>query len=446
MQHKIEVMDIENILTKLKIESLNEMQTQTADTLLNSDKDVIILSATGSGKTLAYLLPFVTLLNPSSDSLQAIVLVPGRELALQTNDVIRSMGTKLRSMCLYGGHATMDEHRELQKIRPHIVFATPGRINDHIDKENLNVRDVKYLVIDEFDKCLKMGFRDEMSDVISKLPNVRRRVLLSATDADEIPSFVNMGRTVRLDFLSNDQIPERIHIYKVKSPDKDKLETLANLLCDIGETSTIVFLNYRDSVDRVSEFLTEKGFTVSSFHGGKDQKAREDALYRFRNGSANILVGTDLASRGLDIPEVDNIIHYHLPIGEDEYIHRVGRTGRWKSSGRAFFLLASDETIPEYVKDVPDDYEIQKGTSALPPQPTMVTLYIGKGKKDKISKGDVLGFLCKKGGLKNDEIGRIDVKERCSYVAVSRKRWKDVITRTSNEKIKGIKTVVELIK
>ncbi len=439
-------MEIENLLQKLHIDSLNEMQSQTIETLSTTDKDVVILSATGSGKTLAYLLPLINLLNPSVDEIQAVVLVPGRELALQTYDVFRSMGTSLRSMCLYGGRATMDEHRELRKIRPHIVFATPGRINDHIDKGNFEVYNIKYLVIDEFDKCLKMGFRNEMSDVLSKLPNVERRILLSATDANEIPSFVNMGRTVRLDFLSDSQIPDRVNIFKVYSPDKDKLETLAQLLCDFGDMSSIVFLNFRDSVDRVTDFLSDKGFSVSGFHGGKDQKEREDALYKFRNGSANVLVGTDLASRGLDIPEVDNIIHYHLPIGEDEYIHRVGRTARWKSSGRAFFLLAPDETIPEYVKDEPQDYIISSPNSAIPPQPRMVTLYIGKGKKDKLSKGDILGFLCKKGGLTAKEIGRIDVKERCSYVAVSRDCWKSVITRTANEKIKGIKTIIELIK
>ncbi|MCD8203251.1 MAG: DbpA RNA binding domain-containing protein, partial [Prevotella sp.] len=271
-------------------------------------------------------------------------------------------------------------------------------------------------------------------------------ILLSATDANEIPSFVNMGKTVRLDFLSDTQIPDRINIYKVSSPDKDKLETLARLLCDFGDTSTIVFLNFRDSVDRVTDFLTEKGFTVSGFHGGKDQKEREDALYKFRNGSANVLVGTDLASRGLDIPEVDNIIHYHLPIGEDEYIHRVGRTARWQSTGRAFFLLSPEETIPEYVKEKPEEYVISSPASATPPQARMVTLYIGKGKKDKLSKGDILGFLCKKGGLTANEIGRIDVKERCSYVAVARNCWQSLIQRTANEKIKGIKTIIQLIK
>lgn len=217
------------------------------------------------------------------------------------------------------------------------------------------------------------------------------------------------------------------------------------MLCSFGESSTIVFLNYRDSVERVSGFLRDKGFVVSAFHGGLDQKVREDAVYRFSNCSASVLVGTDLAARGLDIPEVDNIVHYHLPQGEDEYIHRVGRTGRWQAKGRAFFLLGPEEILPEYIKDTPEEYELPTDVET-PPQPRMVTLYIGKGKKDKISKGDVLGFLCKVGGLKGSEIGRIDVKERCAYAAVSRDKWKSVVARTAGEKLKGIKTVVELIK
>lgn len=438
-------MDIKSILQKLGINTLNEMQFRTGNALVNGDSDVVVLSATGSGKTLAYLLPLVGMLNPSSDSLQAVVLVPGRELALQSHEVFCRMGSGLRSMCLYGGRAAMDEHRVICKVMPQIVFATPGRLNDHLSKGNLSGRDVRFLVIDEFDKCLRMGFRDEMSSVIGKLPYVRRRVLLSATDADEIPGFVDMGRVERIDFLTDGQIPDKVSLFVAKSPEKDKLEALFRLLCGFGEASSIVFLNYRDSVERVSDFLSEKGFLVSSFHGGKDQKEREDAIYKFSNGSANVLVGTDLASRGLDMPDVDNIVHYHLPVGEDEYIHRVGRTGRWHSAGRAFFLLGPEERLPEYIKDVPACYDLPDAVTA-PPQPRMVTLYIGKGKKDKISKGDVLGFLCKTGGLKGDDIGRIDVRERCSYAAVSRKKWKDVLTRTAGEKLKGIKTVIELIK
>lgn len=421
------------------------MQLEAGKAICEDRKDVIILSETGSGKTLAYLIPLVGMLNPESDKLQAMVILPSRELAQQSDAVFKQMKCGLRSVCVYGGREAMMEHREIKKVCPQIIFATPGRINDHLNKNNVDGTGVSYLVIDEFDKCLQMGFRDEIKDVIGKLPNVRRRILLSATDAESIPDFVNIDRAVRIDNRSNSDISERVKLYEVKSMVKDKLDTLYRLLCNFGSSSSIVFLNYRESVERVSSFLREKGFTVSSYHGGLEQREREDALYKFSNGSANVLVSTDLASRGLDIPAVENIIHYHLPQGEDEYTHRVGRTGRWLASGNTYLLLGPEERLPEYIKDEPELYEVPE-QAAVPPQPTKVTIYIGKGKKDKISKGDILGFFCKVGGLDAGDIGRIDVKERCSYAAVNRDKYKDVLSRVEGQKLKGVKTVFELIK
>ena len=433
------------ILRKMGIEALSGMQQGMKEAVLGTADDVVLLSATGSGKTLAYLLPLVEMLDGNADTLQAVVIVPGRELALQSHEMFKSMGCGLRSMCLYGGRPAMDEHRELRRVQPQVVFATPGRLVDHLMKDNFNRYGVRYLVIDEFDKCLKMGFRDEMKRALDMLPGVGRRFLLSATDAEEIPGFVNMGRVKRLDYLTGGDVSDRVETYIVKSQDKDKLETLAALLCSFGDESTIVFLNFRDSVERTGEFLVEKGFVVSTFHGGMEQRQREDAVFRFANGSASVLVATDLASRGLDIPEVDNIVHYHLPVGEDEYVHRVGRTARWQAGGRAFFLLGPDETLPDYVSETPQPYSIPEGVKDVP-QPRMATLYIGKGKKDKVSKGDVLGFLCKVGGLAGSDIGRIDIRDRYCYAAVANDKWKGVVARASGEKLKGIKTVVELIK
>lgn len=439
-------MDLERILRKLKIESLNDMQQDVAEAVLCSDKDVVVLSPTGSGKTLAYLLPVIQTLDAGCDNVQAVVLVPGRELALQSQTVLKDMGSGLRSMALYGGRPTMDEHRIMREVRPQIVFATPGRMNDHLDKGNIKAGSIGLLVIDEFDKCLEMGFRDEMSRVINNLPYVKRRLLLSATEAEDIPRFVNMGRIARIDYLSDDeQVPERVGIYMVRSEHKDKLETLERLLRSFGDESSIVFLNYRDSVERTDAYLREKGFVTSAFHGGLEQKQREDALYRFSNGSANIFVSTDLASRGLDIPDIHNIIHYHLPLGEDGYVHRVGRTARWDKNGRTFFVLGPDETIPEYIDCEPEEFTVSENQPE-PSLPRMVTIYIGKGKKDKISKMDIVGFLCKKGGIESHDIGRIDVKERYSYVAVDRKKYAQVLSRTRGEKIKGIKTLIELVK
>lgn len=437
---------MDRVLGKLGVESLSQMQIDASEAILHADQDVVVLSPTGSGKTLAYLLPLVECIDSTQDVVQAIVLVPGRELALQSASVLKDMGSGLRAMALYGGRPTMDEHRRLREVKPQIVFATPGRLNDHLTKENFSVDNVRWLVIDEFDKCLAMGFRDEMSEVVSKLPQQIRHILLSATDAEEIPQFVNLGRTKRINYIDEtEQISSRVNIYKVKSPDKDKLETVSKLLRHIGENSSVVFLNYRESVERVAEYLRLQGFSISMFHGGLDQKMREDALYKFSNGSANVLVCTDLASRGLDIPDIENIIHYHLPETSDNYIHRVGRTARWDREGRTFFILGPGETVPSYVDGDQEDFTFPQQLPE-PAKPKMATVYIGKGKKDKISKGDIVGFLCKKGGMTVNEIGRIDVKERYCYVAIAREKLNEVLVLTRGEKIKGVKTVVEEVK
>ena len=441
-------MDIQKILTKLRITELNEMQQHAAEAILGSDGDVVLLSPTGSGKTLAYLLPLIQLLDGTSDTVQALVITPGRELALQSDNVLKSMGCGLRSTACYGGRAAMEEHKVLKEVKPQIVFGTPGRLNDHLDKENISRYGIKWLVIDEFDKCLEMGFQAEMQKLIKSLPGLQRRILLSATNAEEIPGFVNMSKKGTLiDFLpEEEQTSERVTLYEVRSAEKDKLGTLKQLLLSFGDESSIVFLNYRNAVERVSDYLKEEGFTISSFHGGLDQRQREDQLYRFSNGSANVLVATDLASRGLDIPNIQNIIHYHLPESEDGYIHRVGRTARWDATGHSFFILNSEEHIPTYVEGDVVPYAEAQTQQTEPALPKMTTLYIGKGKKDKISKGDIVGFLCKNGGLKADEIGRIDVKDRYAYVAIKREKLKQVLRQTQGEKIKGIRTVIEPVR
>ena len=436
---------IDKILDKLGIQ-LNPMQEETMHAVLHGNKDVVVLSPTGSGKTLAYLMPLVQLIDPKVDEPQLVVVTPGRELALQSTEVLKSMGTGLRTMACYGGRAAMDEHRVMNKVLPQVIFGTPGRLNDHLDKGNFSAEHVKYLVIDEFDKCLEMGFQDEMGRLIASLPYLERHFLLSATEAEEIPRFVHMGRVETIDYrMDEEQVPERIRIYQVKSSQKDKLETLAQLLLSLGDESSIVFLNYRDSVERTNEFLRSRGFATSAFHGGLEQHEREDALYKFSNGSANIFVSTDLGARGLDIPDIDNIIHYHLPECEDSYIHRVGRTARWEATGKAFFLLGPSEDIPSYVDAEVEDYEIPSDLPA-PAKPRMATIYIGKGKKDKISKGDIVGYLCKIGQLQSSEIGKIDVKDRYAYVAVSRTKLKQVLKLTAGQKIKGIKTVIEEVR
>ena len=429
-------------LSNLKIDTLNPMQEAAIDAW-KEGKDLILLSPTGSGKTLAYLLPLLETLKPEVKGVQAVVLVPSRELALQIDQVFKSMNTPYKAMSCYGGRPAMEEHRTMKGMEPSIIIGTPGRMNDHLSKQNFDASTVKTLVIDEFDKCLEFGFQEEMATVIGQLPKLERRYLLSATESEEIPQFTGMSRTTRLNFLdTEEELSERIHIYKVMSPIKDKLETLYKLLCTLGSESTLVFCNHRESVDRVGKYLQSQKLPCGIFHGGMEQEDRERSLYKFRNGSCHVLISTDLAARGLDIPDIDHIVHYHMPIQEDGYIHRNGRTARWEAEGNSYIILHGEETLPAYVSEEPEIFELPEQTPK-PSQPEFVTLYIGKGKKDKINKIDIVGFLSKKGNLGKEEIGRIDVKDHYAFAAVSRKKVKQTLQLIRNEKIKGVKTRIE---
>jgi len=432
---------IEQALKSLKIENLNPMQE--ASIRANSQgKDVILLSPTGSGKTLAYLLPLLQELKPENNTIQSLVLVPSRELALQIETVFKSMNTGFKTCCCYGGHPISDEKKSILGNHPAIIIGTPGRINDHLNKGNFNPDTIHTLVIDEFDKSLEYGFQDEMGEIIAQLPGLKKRILLSATDAEEIPDFTGLNETIKLDFLVPEDDSVRLKMMKVLSPDKDKLETLFRLLCTMGSSSTIVFCNHRDAVERVSEYLYSKGLYNEYFHGGMEQPDRERALYKFRNGSCQVFVSTDLASRGLDIPEIENIIHYHIPINEDAFIHRNGRTARWDAEGTSYIILNEDESLPAYVTDEPEVFELPAKT-ARPAQPLWVTLYIGKGKKDKVNKIDIVGFLYKKGKLAKEDVGPIDVKEHFAFVAIRRSKLNQTLNLIQGEKIKGMKTKIE---
>ncbi len=432
---------IEQALKSLKIENLNPMQE--ASIRANSQgKDVVLLSPTGSGKTLAFLLPLLQELKPEENTIQSLVLVPSRELALQIESVFKSMNTSFKTCCCYGGHPISDEKKSILGNHPAIIIGTPGRINDHLNKGNFMPDTIHTLVIDEFDKSLEYGFQDEMSEIIAQLPGLKKRILLSATDAEEIPAFTGLNETIRLDYLVQDEEDVRLKLMKVLSPDKDKVETLFRLLCTMGSSSTIVFCNHRDAVERVSDYLASKGLYNEFFHGGMEQPDRERALYKFRNGSCHVFVSTDLASRGLDIPEIENIIHYHIPINEDAFTHRNGRTARWDAEGTSYIILNEDENLPAYVTEEPEIFNLPAKTNR-PAQPLWVTLYIGKGKKDKVNKIDIVGFLFKKGKLGKDDIGQIDVKEHFAFVAIRRSKLNQTLNLIQGEKIKGMKTKIE---
>jgi ATP-independent RNA helicase DbpA len=432
-----------NILTNLKIDALNEMQE--ASLKANKEhKDVILLSATGSGKTLAFLLPVLERLDPANKKTQALIVVPSRELALQIEKVFRQMGTGYKVTACYGGHLRETEENNLIEA-PAVIVGTPGRLGDHIRRENIKTDGIETLVLDEFDKTLELGFQEEVSFVVESLPHIKKHILTSATEAVEIPSFLELQEPAKLDFLPEDGITApRLEIKQVLSPENDKVETLFRLICYLGNRSTIVFCNHRESVERTSKMLSEKGILNTFYHGAMEQRDRDVALTKFRNGTVNVLVTTDLAARGLDIPHIRYIIHFQLPHTEDSWTHRNGRTARMEASGTAIVMLAPDEKLMPYLSEEQVETITLPEKAVLPEKPKWVTLFIGAGKKDKVNKIDIVGFLSKKGELKKDDIGLIEVKDFFSFAAVVRSKMSYTLELIKNEKIKNKKVKIDI--
>ena len=402
--------------------------------------DMILLSDTGSGKTLAFLLPLVQKLRAGA-STQAMIIVPSRELALQIENVFRGMKTGLKVVCCYGGHKREIEENSLVEA-PELIIGTAGRLADHIRRNNLQLDSISTLVLDEFDKSLEQGFEAEMSFIVGSLRHLKKRILTSATEAIEIPPFVQLNEPARLNFLSGEKAAA-LELKVVHSDEKDKLETLFRLLCFLGNRSTIIFCNHRESVERVYNDLKEKGITCDFYHGALEQPDRDLALFKFRNGTTNFLVTTDLASRGLDIPHIRYIIHYHLPPTEDAFTHRNGRTARMEASGTAILILAPGEEIPGYITDEAAVINLPS-EHLLPEKPVWTTFYIGAGKKDKINKIDIVGFFTQKGELRKEDIGLIEVKDFFAYVAIRKASASRTLSLIKDQKIKGKKVKIDL--
>jgi superfamily II DNA/RNA helicase len=434
---------LEAILSNLKIKSLNEMQIATLDAIQH-ERDVILLSATGSGKTLAYLLPVLEKLSPSNKNTQALIVVPSRELAIQIENVFKAMGTGIKITAAYGGHKREIEENNLIQP-PALIVGTPGRLGDHIRRGNITIDDIKMLVLDEFDKSLELGFLKEMEFILSSLKNVEKKLLTSATPALEIPGFIELKNPLQINFLKDGDETERLEIKSVFSPEKDKSETLFKLLCYLGNRSAIVFCNHREAVERTSKILSEKGIHNEFYHGGMEQQQRDSALAKFRNGTTNILVTTDLASRGLDIANIRFIIHYHLPHSEDAFIHRNGRTARMEASGTAILILSEDEILPSYINEEVKKIDLPE-TVYLPEKPKWTTLFIGAGKKDKVNKIDIVGFLTNKGELKKEDIGLIEVKDFFSFAGIRKSRMNVLLNLIQGEKIKNKKIKMQVAK
>lgn len=427
--------------------TLTPMQ-EAAGKAISNGRNVQLLSPTGSGKTLAFLLPIISRL-VKNGQIQAVIIVPSRELALQIENVFKTQmktfdqAAKLPvGMALYGGRPAMEEHRTLREVLPEIIFATPGRILDHIGKGNIDISKTQVLVIDEYDKCLELGFREEMVQISESFRFVRQFVLTSATATDEDSPVLQHRQWITLDYTADSTLDQRLTLKSVVSPERDKVETLARLLSSLGTEQSIVFVAHRESAERIANLLNSEKFSCVVYHGGMEQDRRERALYRFRAAAATTLVSTDLAARGLDIPGVRHIIHYHLPLDEAAFTHRSGRTARWEDHGTAYLILGPDEHLPAFITDDIETLDVQD-FHIRPRQPKWTLLYIGRGKKDKLSKADILGFLCKKGSLNTQQIGRIDLAAHAAYVAVERSAVKHLLQLIGNEKIKKMKTIIE---
>lgn len=427
-----------NILAKLKIEQLNPMQEE-AKLAIQSAPHVVLLSPTGTGKTLAFMLPLIEVLEVKCTEVQMLIVVPSRELAIQIEQVTREMGTGYKTNAFYGGRNFSKDRMDLNHP-PAILIGTPGRIADHLRRQTFPTRQIKTIVLDEFDKSLEIGFETDMADIMEAIPGFERKILTSATCKVDIPSFVGLCNPVYVDYLST-KIQE-LTIRTINSPEKDKLETLVNALSHFGGQRGIIFCNFKESIGRVSDFLTEKNIGHGTFYGGMEQRDRERALIKFRNGTHNIIVATDLASRGLDIPELDFILHYHLPPRSQEFIHRNGRTARMHAEGTAYILKWEHEDLPYFIAKT--EIETLK-KKPLPANSEWETLFVSGGRKDKISKGDIAGLFIKQGKLENTNLGNIELKHDCAFVAVHKKKVNDLLQLVDNSKLKNKKVRVTLI-
>lgn len=429
----------QDILSKLNIDALNPMQEEAIG-VISTSANSILLSPTGTGKTLAFLLPVLELLNQDNPEVQVLILVPSRELAIQIEQVIRTMGTGFKVNAIYGGRPMSKDKIEL-KHTPAILVGTPGRILDHFTADRFSKDSITTLILDEFDKSLEVGFEAEMSEILNELPNLGKRILTSATEGVKIPKFVGLVNPSRINYL-NQEVPSQLTIETVVSPDKDKLKTLVQLLHYIGDKPGIIFCNYKDSIEEVSSFLKKHQLQHGCFSGGLEQKDRERALIKFRNGSSRILVATDLAARGIDIPELNFIIHYELPHRVEEFTHRNGRTARVNASGTAYVLQWEKERLPEFI---PKSKGINISNKTNFGEPYWETLFISGGRKDKISKGDIAGLFFKQGGLKKEQLGSIELKQDCAFVAVPKVLANNLTAQLNNSRLKKKKVRITIL-
>jgi len=427
------------ILQKLGIDKLNEMQLHAHEAISLHD-EVIVLSPTGTGKTLAFLLPVIAQLDVNIQDIQALIVVPSRELATQIEQVARNMGSGYKINAVYGGRAGNKDKVDLIS-NPAILIGTPGRIADHLRNGVINLKSTKFVVLDEFDKSLEIGFQDEMHEIMDGVTGVKTKILTSATQKLEVPGFVRLKNPVTINFLE-DGVRELV-LKTVISSTEDKLFSLLDLLGHLGNQRGIIFCNFKESIQTLSNFLNEEGVGHTCFYGGLEQLDRERALIKFRNGTSQLLVATDLAARGIDVPELDFIVHFELPQKPDEFIHRNGRTARMNKKGVAYIMQWKNEELPSFIKNC-KSIELTEGRTPI--NSGWETLYISGGRRDKISKSDIAGLFLKQGNLEKEELGIIELQQECTYVAVLKSKSQELVSQLNNSRLKKVKVRISVLK
>lgn len=429
------------ILNKLGIEKLNPMQEEAIE-IISGNREVVLLSPTGTGKTLAFLLPVIQELEPDREEVQVLILVPSRELAIQIEQVTREMGSGFKTNAVYGGRAFSKDKLELNHP-PAILIGTPGRVADHFRRQTFNTGKIKTLILDEFDKSLEVGFEAEMSEIISCLPQLEKKILTSATQEIQIPKFAGVQKSVYINYLAGGKPLLKIEV--ITSPTKDKLETLVKLVSQKINQPGIIFCNFKDSIQKVSDHLYQAKVNHGTFHGDMEQKDRERSLIKFRNGTYQLLLATDLAARGIDVPDIQYIVHYELPLKSQEFTHRNGRTARMKKAGVAYVLKWEKEALPAFIEEDSEKPVQDLPKHFKPDSRNWKTLFISGGRKDKISKGDIAGLFLKQGKLDKEELGNIELKHDCAFVAVPAAKAGTLIKELNNTKLKQKKVRISLV-
>ena len=434
----MELKDIKTAIASTGIQHLNPMQEAMATA---HGDNILLLAPTGSGKTLAFTLYLLQRVRPDDNrQIKALVIAPSRELVLQIYDVIRPIASGMKVSALYGGHSMTDEVNTLSVI-PDIIIATPGRLLDHLRRGQLDITGIQTLVLDEYDKSLELGFSDEMSRIIRRLTSLKNTVLTSATRLSRIPEFLSVGRFDTLDFTDSAPAPRhRMQVVQVESPVRDKLDTLTDLLHSLDNQRVIIFVNHRESAERVYSSLMDEHMPAGLYHGGLEQRQRQLALDLFDNGSTPVLVATDLAARGLDIDNIGAVIHYHMPVSTEAWTHRNGRTARQDAYGTIYVITAEGENLPEYINF--DRSYVPSGHSGNPLHSDIATLYFNAGRREKISRGDIAGYLINRGGLEPGEIGRIFVGDHSALAAIPRDKARDVVNAVTPHRLKNTRVRV----